>query len=129
MSIFDRLQQQLDIQKREHGISALELTDLPPNLRRIMRLMLREVVLKYTELEKAIQAMPEAQRLAKTELDEALQSLVEHNWLIRMAEGEYTAYRVNLRRKAGSALNQDIWASLSSKIIEPDNQGNPDPQT
>ena len=44
--VFDRLQKQLDIRKREEGISALELRDLPSNLRKIMRLLLREVVMK-----------------------------------------------------------------------------------
>jgi hypothetical protein len=116
MSVFDRLKKQLDIQKREHGITALELTELPPNLRKIMRLMLREVVMKYTELLKAVAAMPEANRLSQSELDSALDTLVEQNWLIRSGEGEFVSYRVNLRRKAGSSLGQDIWATLGARI-------------
>ncbi len=116
MSVFDRLQKQLDIQKREHGISALELADLPPNLRKIMRLMLREVVLKYTDLCHAVEAMPAANRLSKPELDSALKTLVEQNWLLCTGEGEFLSYRVNLRRKAGSSLNKDIWASLDNRI-------------
>lgn len=118
-SVFDRLQHQLDIQKREHGISALELADLPPNLRRIMRLMLREVVIKYNDLVKAVDALPEANRLSHTELDTALGTLVEQNWLLRSGTGEFVSFRVNLRRKAGSALNKDIWAALESRITGP----------
>jgi len=115
-SVFDRLQHQLDIQKREHGISALELADLPSNLRRIMRLMLREVVIKYNDLVKAVDAMPEANRLSHSELDAALSTLVEQNWLLRTGTGEFVSFRVNLRRKAGSALNKDIWAALETRI-------------
>lgn len=115
-SVFDRLQHQLDIQKREHGISALELADLPSNLRRIMRLMLREVVIKYNDLVKAVDAMPEANRLSHFELDAALGTLVEQNWLLRTGTGEFVSFRVNLRRKAGSALNKDIWAALETRI-------------
>jgi hypothetical protein len=118
MSIFERLQRQLDIQKREHGISALEIRDLPASLRKIMRLMLREVVLKYSEICHAMENMPEANRLTPRELDEALKTLVEQNWLLRSGEGEFESYRVNLRRKAGSALNNDIWAALGSRIID-----------
>lgn len=126
MSIFDRLQKQLDIQKREQGISALELTDLPQNLRKIMRLMLREVVMKHTELLKAIEAMPEANRISSKELEPALKTLVEQNWLIRNGEGEFVSYRVNLRRKAGSALDKDIWASLNARISSVEK---PEPET
>ena len=118
MSIFDRLQRQLDIQKREQGISALELMDLPPNLRRIMKLMLREVVIKYIHLTQAVAAFPEANRMTTAELDAGLQTLVEQNWLIACGDGEFLSYRVNLRRKAGSALDQDIWAALNARIAK-----------
>ena len=114
--VFDRLQQQLDIRKREEGISALEIADLPPGLRKVMRLMLREVVMKYTDLCTAVEAMPEASRPNRAELDAALNTLVEQNWLTRYGEGEFTNYRVNLRRKAGSQLGQDIWSALDAKI-------------
>lgn len=116
MSIFDRLQQQLDIQKREQGISALELMDLPPNLRRIMKMMLREIVMKYTHLSQVVAEFPPANRMAQNELDEALKTLVEQNWLVASGEGEFLSYRVNLRRKAGSALDRDIWATLNDRI-------------
>jgi len=114
--VFDRLQQQLEIRKREEGISAIELTDLPPALRKIMRLMLREVVIKYTDLCVAIESMDAKSRLSRPELDSALSQLVEQNWLARSGEGEFINYRVNLRRKAGSQLSQDIWSALDSKI-------------
>ena len=116
MSIFDRLQRQLDIQKREQGISALELMDLPPNLRRIMKMMLREVVMKYTHLTQAVAALPPANSMTQAELDAGLKTLVEQNWLLTSGEGEFLSYRVNLRRKAGSGLNQDIWAALNQRI-------------
>lgn len=116
MSIFERLKKQLDIRKREEGISAIELADLPPNLRKIMRMMLREVVMKYTDLAGAVEAMPPANRLSRAELDAALGVLVEQNWLLRYGEGELMSYRVNLRRRAGSQLNQDIWSALQDRI-------------
>jgi hypothetical protein len=115
-SIFERLQKQLDIQKREHGISALELTDLPPALRRVMRLMLRELVLKRGQIMQAIEAMPAANRMSASELDAALKTLVEQNWLLTSGEGDFLSYRVNLRRKAGSGLNTDIWGALNARI-------------
>ena len=120
--VFDRLQGQLDIRKREEGISALDIADLPPNLRKVMRLMLREVVMKYTDLCIAVEALlpeysqAEASRPSRAELDNALEILVEQNWLIRYGQGEFTSYRVNLRRRPGSHLSQDIWSALDAKI-------------
>lgn len=115
-SVFERLQKQLDIRKREQGISALELTDLPPNLRKVMRLMLREVVMKYDEITAAVEAMPAANRMSRAELDHALKVLTEQNWLLRTGQGEFLSYRVNLRRRAGSQLGQDVWAALDNRI-------------
>ena len=116
MSIFDRLKQRLDIQKREQGISALEIADLPPNLRKIMRMMLREVVMKHSELVAAVAAMPPANRMSQEELDAALDKLVEQNWLVRYGTGELMSFKVNLRRRAGSQLGQDIWSVLGNRI-------------
>jgi len=114
--VFDRLQQQLDIRKRDEGISALEIADLPPVLRKVIRLLLREVVMKYTDLCANLDAMPQVDRLTRAELDQALKILVEQNWLTCHGEDEFTSYRVNLRRKAGSQLSQDVWSALDAKI-------------
>jgi hypothetical protein len=114
--VFDRLQQQLDIRKREEGISALDIADLPPGLRKVMRLMLREVVVKFTDLCTMVENLPQVDRLTRIELERALQTLVEQSWLMRYGEGEFISYRVNLRRKAGSQLGQDIWSALDAKL-------------
>jgi hypothetical protein len=128
--VFDRLQKQLDIRKREEGISPLELADLPPRLRRIMRMMLREVVMKYTDLCKAVDALPQAQQLSREELDSSLEILVEQSWLVRYGQGDLVSYKVNLRRKAGSQLDQDIWSALDDRITasaDPAGGAKPDP--
>ena len=131
-SVFDRLQKQLDIRKRERGISPLEIADLPPNLRQVMRMMLREVVMKHTEIVKRVEAMPEARRMSQADLEAALAKLVEQNWLLRYGEGEFTSYKVNLRRKEGSRLGQDIWSALDARIgasKDSNAQGSGDPNT
>ena len=116
MSVFDRLQKQLDIKKREQGISALEIADLPPNLRLVMRRMLREVVLRYTELCAWIETLPERRSISQDELDAALEELVKQNWLVKLGKDEFTSYKVNLRRRAGTQLGGDIWGSLDARL-------------
>jgi hypothetical protein len=75
--------------------------------------------MKYSDLCKSVAAMPDADRLSRSELDSALAVLVENNWLVRYGQGELTSYKVNLRRKAGSQLGQDIWANLQGLIDRP----------
>jgi hypothetical protein len=117
-SIYDRLKNVLDVQKQEEGISAGDIASLPPSLRKIMRMMLREIEMTRTAIDSTMEAVAPADRLSSAELDQALDTLVKQNWLIRRGEGERLNYTVNLRRKAGSALDQNFWNSLDEKIAE-----------
>lgn len=114
--VFDRLQKQIDDKQKEGGITALDLIDLPPALRKVMRFMLRQVQSPYPELREAMKKMPEDQRLSPGEFDEALKTLSEQAWLVQIGEGEKAIYKVNLRRKAGSTLASGIWHSLDKKL-------------
>jgi hypothetical protein len=117
MGVFDRLNSKLEAREMEGGISALDLKDLPPGLRKVMRLMLREVEMGYPAICEAMEALPEAERLSRSELDQALEQLHKQGWLIKLGEERIT-YKVNLRRKAGSTLAQGFWNSLDRKIEE-----------
>jgi hypothetical protein len=122
-SIFDRLQKVLDVQKQEEGISAGDIAQLPPALRKIMRMLLREIEMTYAAICAAMEALPEADRLSRKELDQALDTLTVQNWLIRRGEGEGLNYTVNLRRKAGSQLGLNFWNALDAKIAENKKKG------
>ncbi len=116
--VFDRLQNKIEDKREDGGITALDLVDLPPSLRDIMRLMLRRLKITYPELCKAMDAMPEKQRLSRPKLDSALNTLTRQFWLVRLGEGEQATYKVNLRRKSGSNLKGNIWSSLGTKLDE-----------
>ena len=115
-SLFDRLQNELEDRDKEGGITPLDLADLPPQLRKLMRLMLREVEMTRADLGKAVQSMPEADRLNDEELDQSLAALVKQSWLIASGEGDSIRYRVNLRRKKTVDLDSSIWNALENKI-------------
>jgi predicted transcriptional regulator len=114
--IFDRLQKRLEIESQEDGISPLDLAALPPLLRKIMRYMLREYELLYSEILEWVEGLPEAERPSIVDLDAALQILTKQFWLIRRGEGQRVRYQANLRRKAGSKLAQGVWNVLDAKI-------------
>jgi hypothetical protein len=114
--VFDRLQNQIENKQQEGGITALDLAQLSPPLRKIMRLMLRELELTRPQLDDAMQQMAEGERLSSADLDQALAALTSQFWLIRLGEGAHVSYKVNLRRKAGSTLAKNIWASLDTRL-------------
>lgn len=114
--VFDRLQKQIDDKRKEGGIHILDLAELPPALRKIMRLMLRQIYMSYTQLHKEIELLPESERLTHANLDEALKKLSDQAWLIQIGAGERAIYKVNLRRRAGSNLSKTIWQNLDSKL-------------
>lgn len=116
MNVFDRLQKKLEVDQHEGGISPLDLADLPPELRKIMRFMLREVELSYSEICEAVGEMDDL-KMKQKQLDEALQTLTRQGWLILRGEGERMRYQVNLRHKPGSKLA--IWGLLDDKIHTP----------
>jgi hypothetical protein len=115
---FDRLQKRIDDKRPQGGISVLDLADLSPALRKIMKLMLRQVRMDYAQLCEAVEQMPEEERLSRAQLDDALANLSEQAWLIQIGEGERAIYKVNLRRKAGSKLGESLWQNLDAKLKE-----------
>jgi hypothetical protein len=114
--VFDRLDKDIKSKQQEGGITALDLADLPPALRKIMRLMLRELKMSYPRLREAMESVPETDRLTPDQLDSALLTLTQQFWLTHIGEGEKAIYKVNLRRKAGSTLAAGIWSSLDDKL-------------
>ncbi|MCL4272811.1 MAG: hypothetical protein KJZ77_03000 [Anaerolineales bacterium] len=114
--VFDRLNEEIQDKQKEGGITPLDLADLPPALRKIMRLMLRELQMNYPRLREVMESMPEAERLSRDELDAALSSLTEQFWLIRIGTGEKAIYKVNLRRKEGSKLAAGLWTKLDERL-------------
>ncbi|MCC7119296.1 MAG: hypothetical protein IT310_12290 [Anaerolineales bacterium] len=114
--VFDRLNKEIENKQKEGGITPLDLVELSPTLRKIMKLMLRELQMTYPRLREVMDAMPEAERLTPNSLDEALASLTEQFWLIRIGEKEKAIYKVNLKRKSGSTLANGIWSSLDQKL-------------
>jgi hypothetical protein len=114
--IFDRLQTKIDDKNKQGGITVLDLADLPPALRKIMRLMLRQIRMDYLQLCAAMDNLPEAERLARVDLDRSLETLTAQAWLTRLGEGAKAVYKVNLRVKSGSTLAGGIWVSLDEKL-------------
>lgn len=114
--VFDRLHKQLEAESQQEGLSPLDLKDMPPLVRKVMRHMLREYELSETEIRRWAEELPKNERPAQADLAEALETLSRQFWLIKRGEGERARYQANLRRKAASKLDQSAWNSLEAKI-------------
>lgn len=114
--LFERLQKEIENKQSEGGITALDLAELPSGLRKIMRLMLRELELSYPRLTETMSSFSDDEQFSQHQLDEALDTLVNQSWLTRIGAGEKAIYKVNLRRKAGSNMANGIWNALDSKL-------------
>lgn len=121
--LFDKLQNELENREDEGGISLLDLAELPLQLRKIMRFMLREVEVTFEHLWKHVESLPETEKMTRDELSGAIITLTKQGWFVSMGEKDKTTYRVNLRRKPGSNLADSIWAALDDKIEQRDKSG------
>jgi hypothetical protein len=85
------------------NMTALDLLELAPSLRKIMILLLRHGEITYPRICELNDQLPELERLNRPELDKALQSLVEQHWLIKLGEDKLLTYKVDMRRKGANA--------------------------
>ena len=111
---------------REGGLSILDLEGLPPAQRTIIRLMLRQPDISYTELAQALAGLPAADQLSQAELDETLDALLQQHFLLRSAGEQDVTFRVNHRRTARSTRRSNIWEALDSGAIANTRRGRAD---
>ena len=93
----------------------LDLAKLPPNQRRIMRILLRKGEMTYSDLYSSVEAVSEADCMDQTEFDKALEVLSKQGWLI-LTSDQRVIQKVNFRRKTGVSLPQNIWSALEAKV-------------
>lgn len=115
-NLFDNLNKKLAERQRDEGISPLDLSLLSPRLRRLVRLLIREVEMSDAELQRAMATLPEQERLSQQELEHALQQLHERAWLLRRGQAGRTLYRVNFRRRPGSQLGDSLWDRINARL-------------
>jgi len=114
--VFDNLNKQIEDSNKDGGIRPLDLAGLPPTLRKMMRVMLRELQASYPRLCEIVDSLPAGEQMTREELDSTLRQLTEDTWLIRIGEGEKAIYKANMRRKAGSKLAAGVWSALDSRL-------------
>jgi len=93
-----------------------------------MRLLLRHAELTLDDLRKALDALPEGERLTSDEIDSAIKVLIEQKWLIRLEANNVVSYKANFqrktesdsekpapRRRSASLVARGVWDALEAK--------------
>jgi hypothetical protein len=113
--VFKQLDARIKLKAEEHpeGITILDLVDLPPALKNIMKIMLREHELSYEEIITANKDHVAGDQLSEEDLQDALNELSRQFWLICRGEGSQRHYQVNLRYKKGIKA---VWSILDERI-------------
>jgi len=96
----------------QEGINIVELADLPPAMRKIIRLVLNEPQITHAAIHDSAEEVLLEDNISQSELDELLDTLCKRRWLIPTIEDNITSYKVNLRRKPGHTVFQGIWGAL-----------------
>jgi hypothetical protein len=93
------------------------MLDLPPAQLKIMRLMLRQREMGYTDLVSELERLPAAERLSRLEIDVNLRELVEIGWLLREESSERVLFRVG--QITSAAMPKPDHPTESSDAAQP----------
>ena len=125
-SVWTRLEAATNAQAKETKNKDFSVTDilydLPTHQRRVMRTMLRASMrgakrISYQDFQMELTDASHAHPMTEREVAEAVKALVDTGKLWR-AEDAPNLYEVNLRRKTGLTLNDNIWEKLSALSLE-----------
>jgi hypothetical protein len=99
-------------------ISLLDLMELPAPLRRIVRMVLREISMTYSQILSALEKLPEPQRPDRRSTDMALHELTSMRLLIRFFANHEANYRVNLAYRTPHVTDETLWQKADFTSIE-----------
>lgn len=129
MNALDKLQNSSEPSEKDSGgVKASYLLELPLEQRRLMRLLLRHAELTLPDLRKALDTLPEEERLSPDDIDKSLKVLLDQNWVVRLEVNDVVSYKANFqrttetgtekslpRRRSASPLARGVWEALESK--------------
>ena len=99
------------------GFSVVDFMDLPAVERCIVRLILRETTMSYSELLDMVTTLPDDQEMDQSTFDSALNHLTRSDWLICQTYGQQTTYRVNTLWKT-TGQKQGLLDGIDLETLE-----------
>lgn len=101
-------------------LSPTDMLDLPSAQLRIMRLMLRQRAMPYSDLLAELEKLPVEERLSRLEIDVGLRELVAAGWLVREESPTQVLLRVGeIGRTSAPSQDQQARPEQSSAADKP----------
>ena len=109
--LFDRLQDEIDQRDALGGVSAVDLLDMPPNLRRLVQLLTRSGPLPAAAVGSQV-------GLDDAEVAALLAALAAKGHVRAEEVDGVVVYRVAFGRRRARAVPLDIWQALADRTQE-----------
>jgi DNA-binding MarR family transcriptional regulator len=111
MGLFDRLQDEIDAQGQQEGLSPIDLLDLPPGLAAIVKKIVRRNGMSLVEI-----ADEMSQKPADTQI--VLDELVAKRLIRKVEVSGEIWYKARFARKADKKLSTGVWSALDTLLDE-----------
>jgi predicted ArsR family transcriptional regulator len=106
-NLFDRLQDEINSQESQEGISPVDLLDLPASISKIIKKIIRRNGMK---LEEIAQELDQSVEQAKESLDE----LVAKGYVRQVEVKEVIWYKARFAQKRNRTLSAGFWSALGT---------------
>ena len=104
-NLFDRLQDEINSQENQDGISPVDLLDLPRSISKIIRKIIRKNGMR---LDQVAQELDQSLEETKKSLDE----LVEKGYIRQVEVKKEIWYKARFAQKRSRTLSADFWSAL-----------------
>ncbi|MEM7033600.1 MAG: hypothetical protein AAF629_28890 [Chloroflexota bacterium] len=102
-SLFSRLQDEIDSQRE--GIFPTDLLELPPELAKIIKKIIRQNGMKLAQVAEELEQSPETAQ-------ETINGMVEKGYVRQIEVKGEIWYKARFARKRGRALSSSFWSAL-----------------
>ena len=110
--LFNRLQDDIDDQNSQDGLSPVDLLDLPTALARVIKRIIRRGGMKLPQIAAELdQSIEETQR--------ALDALVDKGFVRKFEVKQEFWYKVRFAKKRNRRLSSGLWSALDD-VVEGD---------
>lgn len=108
-NLFDKLQSEIEGREQQAGISPADLLTLSPELRKVIKTLMRSGTLNLEEIASRVD-------LPSDEVQGLMDALSERGYVTLVEADEEARYKVTLTHKRGRELPLNIWENLDSKL-------------
>lgn len=105
-SLFNRLQDEINAQERHEGISPVDLLDMPPEISKIVKIIIRRNGMKLEQIAEAVNQTAE-------DVQNTLAGLVKKGYVREVKVKEEVWYKARFAQKRNRTLSSSFWALLA----------------